>query len=494
MPLARSPRRLQAETISAHLGVNNSYSEDLLQPGELLSAKNAREWQHGAVQKRSGSQRTHSGVIGTGGTIQGLRQWQPASGNQLVAFENGNLYYQNESDPTFSLGAGGLDTTNPVFAVPHRQGTVPLLYLADGANYAKWDSSALTMLTSNGVPTNPTHPTVYKSRMFLIEKDTKKVHYSAIDDPEQWLWTEDGGTAAIETYDSEPLNNMVVVGASLLLFKEDNVSRFTGYSRQDLRIDTGTDGVSAEVGLIAPATLVRVDNVCFFLSDRGPYLGTEEAVREIGMKVEREFDFADRELWKDAYAVHNRRRREIWLYLPGVGETQNNLLWIYNYRTQQWWGPSEHQGFNVACASRFERTTGQESLVVGGYDGWVRDGDVDGVGAKDDVLSDDTGGQNIPMEINYHPLFFGDPYRYKLGMAQHLRADLKTNGYALLEWSSEVGEGAVEFGSNGVGIREYPVRMPFRGQRIALKLTEWSDEIVKVNRLDLQARLGRKEF
>ena len=61
-------------------GVSTSYSEDVLDRSELLTATNARLSTYGAIEKRAGSQRIHTDQIESGTKILGMIQWDDPGG------------------------------------------------------------------------------------------------------------------------------------------------------------------------------------------------------------------------------------------------------------------------------------------------------------------------------------------------------------------------------------------------------------------------------
>ena len=71
-------------------------------------------------------------------------------------------------------------------------------------------------------------------------------------------------------------------------------------AKKNIRIDIESEGVSNEIGLIAPNTLVKFEEMAFLMSDRGPYMVSEGGVKEIGLKVANEFDFGNRAAWAGA--------------------------------------------------------------------------------------------------------------------------------------------------------------------------------------------------
>lgn len=471
--------RRRTEIRSHRGGVVTRVIPELLSEQQLSGARNAREVKVGSASRRGGSIRLHGAALGSSGPFQGAIQWTAPGGQEVVSVRNGTLYSGS------TLRATGLSSDRVSFAV-HRLAAVPTLYGADGAKLWRYDGTAATEVLG---PPSMDRILVYYSRLFGI-KDSN-LHYSAVDNPEDFSVVNDGGLAKIETYDTEPLQNMTVLGSSILLFKEDNISRFTGYSKYDIDIDTGTDGVSDEVGLIAPETLVRVEDVAFFLSDRGPYFATTGGVQEVGFNVETVFDFDDRETWSKAVAVHNRRRREIWLCLPGAGSSVNDLVWVLNYRTMTWWGPWDFP-FSISAACRYEGSNGVESVLLAGDDGFLRDGDFSAATIYDDIAFGETQGKVVPFSVSYSPLLLDFNVPKVSGPTWHVRADLGTDGSLVCDVENEFGD---TFSSNpipttGDGVRDYEFRPHYRGKELTVTLSDYSASPVQINSLQADLNVG----
>lgn len=472
-------------------GVNTSYSEDVLDANELRRVKNGRVLQ-ADIEKRTGTQRIHDAAIGGVQPVMGLHQWDAPAGKQVVAIAGGNFHHKLFAATDFTAVASALSTTKKARFKTFRSGAVIKLVIANG-ELRTWDGAVLTAAIA-GAPA-ATDFALYKNRGFAIE-GTKTLHFSKINDPTLWGVANLGGSADVETYDSEALAGIIVVGSSLLLFKEDSIARFTGVDTDDIQIDTETEGVSAEVGLIALHTLVRVDEVAFFLSDRGPYIATEAGIQAKGLKVQKEFDFANKEKWADAVAVHNRFRREVELSIPAGAETTNLTTWVWNYRTDSWSGPFIRAGSGLCTAARYERSDGTESAIYGGYDGFVRELDAPAaIGAKDDVLRNGTGGTNIELDAEL-PVILGDDPRVvkSLRAKQSVQADLKTNGSLTAYWSSELGNGEVAIASKGAGVKNYVYKLGGtpKGTRIIAGFRDSTAEFVRLIGVLSNIAAGRK--
>lgn len=469
--------------------LNLSHSSDVLDQTELRRARNAVLTEYGAVKKRAGTQRVHTTAIAAGADVLGLWHWFPGVGRQLVAIAGGNLYHKLEAALDFTAVASTFAAgVRPSFA-QHVIGGVPTLYIADGT-LRTWSGSALAAVA--GAPAAK-QIAVYKSRMFATD-GTKTIYWSKVADPAVWA-TPDGGQAFVETYDAEGITALEVVGSSLLIFKANSIARFTGVTSANIRIDQETEGVSPDLGTVAPRTVVRMEQVVFFVSDRGPYMASEAGVQGLGVKVEPAFDDAEKARLKDAVAVHHKARRQVWVFFPENGQTENNVGYCFDYRVGAWTGPWDMGGtFNVASASHYERDDGTESVVLGGYDGFVREADVAAVGAKDDVLRAGTGGTNVTLEIELPVLLFGDPGAVKrMTPTQHVAADLAAAG--ALEVSVQAAGLAaqtVTLASKGAGERMYSVRPGTTGRRITMTMTDRTAEIVQVNGVMLEAEMGRR--
>jgi hypothetical protein len=467
-------------------GTNRSFSPDVLDSTELVRAKNAHTERYGSITKRPGSQRIHDTALGA--AILGLHFWRGPEGREVVAIADGNFHHWRDT-AEFTTIASSFSTTLRPWFTQHTAFGSPLLYIADGGLW-KWDGTNLSAVA--GAP-DARVATVYKSRMFVSD-GSRTVYWSAVADPDEWDSTFGAGQGNAETYDTDGITGLAVTGGSLLLFKNNSIARFTGVSRDDIRIDQQTEGISPDIGCVAPRSIIRLEEVVFFLSDRGPYIASEAGVQAIGVKMEAEFDDANTDAWQNAVAVHHQGRREVWLFIPPSGETQNTRAWVYNYRVGSWKGPYEF-GFNVAAAAPYERPDAKESVILGGYDGRVRHGDVPEVGSLDDVLRDGSGGVPVQMEIELPELYFQDPSRFKIASGPHeIGADLGDSGVLRVVTSGdECATQELFIPSRGPGVHQYRFRPGWRGRRLRLVLREDTGSRVEITGLTLNARVGRRQ-
>lgn len=472
-------------------GVNSNYSEETLQRNEVRSCINGRLTAFGAVVKRTGTQRVHDAVISssTADVLGGIQWDAPSASAQIVCIAGSELYYKALSATDFTEVLGTFSTTaRPSFA-SFIVGGSRRLYIADGT-LRYWDGTSIS--AAGGTPPSATVIKVYKSRIFAMD-GSKTIYWCKVADPTDWTSGGGGGSAPVETYDDEPLVGMETVGSSLLLFKEDSIARYTGVTRDTIEIDQDTEGVSSDVGCVARGTIVRFNQLVFFLSDRGPYLATESDVQFIGDRIADGLDDVSKANWQNSVAVHDKANKEIHLWMPS-SSTGNDIGYSFNYELNAWTGPHNIAGssYTIYSAWGVENSDATENVYYGGGDGRVRDADL--ATAYDDRTRSDTGGTVVTMDVEYPAIFAGDAGTVKmLHPTQIVHADLKTDGSLQVITSSDLSASStVTVASAGTGMRPYKVRPACRGRRPKITLRDATAERVQINGLDLELELGRR--
>ncbi|MGE0347330.1 MAG: hypothetical protein AB7N73_14530 [Gemmatimonadales bacterium] len=438
-------------------GLNTTFAEDLLDARELRRAENVRLTTYGALTTRPGSRRIHDTALEGGAPILGLAQWDSPGGKQVVAVAGGKLHHKLEAATDFATVASpALSTTKPTIILPYRSGASIVLYLASEGLF-KWDGTTLAAVAD--APAGVEFIELYKQRGF-VHAGTKTLYFSKVQNLDTWS-IPDGGFEDVETFDTEPLEALAGIGSSLLLCKADTIARFTGVDKTLIRIDTQTEGVAPNLGVVGRRAVTRLDDLLLVITDRGPYLANEAAVQEIGQKVEATFDAipgADR---PNILAAFHRAAREAWIIGPG-----GPLVWAQ--RPQAWTGPWPLP-FTVRSVAPYERPDGIDTLLAGGTDGFVRELDT---GTRDDRLRAGTGGVAIPTRITLPPLLFGVPDEVKTLRQVDVQAEIPAGGTLTVGWSSELGSGEETLAGKGPGVRSYRARFGARGRRLTLTLRE----------------------
>jgi len=474
-------------------GRNTTTSPDLLNNNELVESTNTRLDILGAAIKRTGTKRVHTTALGGGAPVKGVFQWDSPGGKQIVAISNGDLWHKTSAFGEFTqvapAGADKFSTTRIAHFVPFRassSGAPLVLFIASGGKLYKWTGSALTRIDGiTGAPPSDLLST-YHIRLFGHDTNFQKhLFWSDVGNGEDWVTGlgTDGGSAMIDVLTGDTIVGLEAVGSSLGIFTKDAIARFTGLDNSNISISQETSGISAEVGLVGEAALVRVEQVVAFLSDRGPYFATEAGVSAIGQDIENDMDLLDTSVMANTVFGHHRQRREAWMAVSRSGDSAlNKSVFVYNYRVQNWCGPFTYP-FGITSFSRYEDSIGSEWIIAGCADGFVRHMDF---GALDDILANDTGGSAYTMTIELAPFFFeSGPTGVKALDRIYVQADL-TASSALTVKAAFDAAGFTTIGTlvdSGAGVQSYRLDAPstLQGKRMRLQFTDASSDIPVLN-------------
>jgi hypothetical protein len=427
------PRVLQRDVQNGFAeGLNTSADESQLSDKQVRVAENARLTEYGGITKRQGTQKVFTSVPAVSPVTGGFT-WRTPSPPSHLFVSGGHLYSAPDGllplTPT-DLGAGLDSTSIPSFA-SFRDLSQDVVYVVDGGQLNKWNGGVFTANVA-GSP-NVSRIAVHNDRLFGCGdvNNTETLYFSGLSNGDTLgVPGSGGGEAIIRTFAHEPLTTLLSVGQSLLIFHERGVSRFTGWSQDDFNIDSGTRGVTQDVGTIASSSVVAVENVGFFVSDRGVYSITESGVTGISSNIESLLSQTSATNLRLVSAVHNRRAREVWFAIPGLG------VMVFNYRLNSWSGPLTGTYATVAPLAMWESGAGATPEVFfGATDGMVRKGDVESV-YRDDVLADGTGGTAYTSTVQCHRMFFGDDASEKSLRYIYLLGNLRGSTGTSVTWET----------------------------------------------------------
>lgn len=388
-------------------GLNVAGDESQLRDNELRRTENARGSEYGGGSKRLGSQRMHASALESGADIQHGFTWlQPATAEILVVV-NGKLYTTTYAIPaTWTNVTGTLETGETPSFAQFRQTAGERVYIADGGagGINKYDGATLSTDLAN-TPANVRVLRVYNQRLFGVTGEDESVHYSALNDGDSLGYAPSGGGVAIvRTFGDQKITGLGTLGASLFLFHVSGISRFTGYTQDDIAIQAGAQGVTGAVGTLSPFGVVEIEGAILFAGTDGFYrLEESGSPVEIGLNVNpliRSLSDAQRAAIRGA---HSPLTKEVWWWIPGVG------VLVYNYALRSWWGPWNAGWLAPVTTTIFESVdaSGRPIVLRGDVDGWVSHADK-AMTYLDNVASDDTGGDGFTMFLRMHRFFSGD--------------------------------------------------------------------------------------
>lgn len=415
-------------------GVNAIASIVSIGKNQVQLANNARMTEYGALVKRGGTRRLTSSVLHASGVQSGFC-WRKDDGTaEIMAVANGTLYTipVTAIPMTATAQAGTLASSGaPTFA-QFRAGTPDdVVYIADGGALNKWDGTTLT----TNIPSTPstTFVCVHNERLWATGDSTapQGVYYSALNDGDTLGDAgSGGGIINVRTFGDEVVVGLASINTSLLVFHRRGISRITGYGAADTEADPA--GVTADVGTIAPESIVAFDNIAYFVSDRGLYRANEAAVAPVGTPevpdplITRLRSMTSTQI-ANIRSEFNRATRELWIYLPGYG------VLVYHTVLQAWCGP-----FTGTYASGTVNTlfwgldsNGLPQLYFGKSDGYVQVADS---ATTDDITAGGTAGSAVSMQVNLRRFYVDDPALIKSWRWLYLTGQFTTD--TTVSWQS----------------------------------------------------------
>lgn len=418
-------------------GLNTVSSESTLLPTQVRRSENARLTEYGAMVKRGGTQRITSALAANIDNVLNATFWTLDDGTKyLVGVGSGggsNRWFRiavtgslpytiTQGNPAF---ASATDVSFAVFR--EGGGNTDYLYIADGGPLNRFDGAVLTENISGTA--SVTDIAVHNQRLWGCGDDDapQTVYYSALNDGDSLgVGADDGGAIIVRTFGDETIQTIASVGTSLLIFHRRGISRITGYGESDIVADPA--GLTPDVGVIAKNSVVTVDNVAYFVTDRGLYRCTEAEVQPVASPVQpdptlpiiRSLEAAD---FTNIRTGFNRATREVWVSLPSLG------VYIYHTILQAWAGPFTGGYIGTVTKALVDGldANGLPVMYRCDDDGWTLLCDAPGI-FTDDAAAAGTGGTAVAMSVQFRRFYAGTQTLAKQFRFGYLTATLNGSG------------------------------------------------------------------
>ena len=396
-------------------GLNTTSDDAALGANEVRIALNTRLSTRGASEKRGGTQFATTNVVAAFPIVGGY-SWQRTTTVQEMLVCNQKLWTGTLGLPTTLTDRGGSlsSTVYPTFA-PFKGPSTEGVYIADGGLLNFWDGTTL----SQDITNTPAVEAIcaWGPRLFGVNGDT--LYWSDTTggvNGHTLGAVAGGGTAIVRTFGGQELIMPFPLKGSLLLFHRSAISRFTGATQDDIDIDAGTQGISGDVGTVAKRSIIGVENVAYFLTDRGVFAANESSVEPVSSPLEETLSNLSKSQWLAVSAVHARAFNEIRWMIPGVG------LYVFNYRTRGWTGPWDTAYATVTSMWDTKDSDGKNVVLVGRSDGRVLWCDRTSVWV-DNLLAAGTGGDSYAWSVQCKRFYGKDYTTYKSWRWAYLLGD-----------------------------------------------------------------------
>lgn len=504
-------------------GLNVTADPSQMQPNQVREATNVRLSEFGGAGKRLGTVRLTLAALGGGQAIQNGATWYRVTNSKIMVVQNGYLYASGFSSPSalfsFSTSTGnelttendltlfsestvtpfvsqgnGLATTGtPDFAsfLYTAPADTECMYIADGGPLNRWDGTTLELNLAS--TPSVTQIAVYNQRLFGVTGTNQSVYYSELNDGDTLgVGASGGGEAIIRTFGDQVTTGLAVSGSSLMIFHRSGISRWTGFTQDDIAIAAGATGITSEVGTTNAFSIVEVSGQVYFLGPNGFYRVSEHTPPEsISAPIDSIVRGWDGDTVAGVRGVHARNYHEIRWFVPDVG------IMVYNYRLNAWSGPWDAGYLSPATTCHFESEDNEGRFLIlrGDASGWVTLCDADGA-YLDNLTVNYTGGTSFTMSVQPHRFFAGDPMNEKAYRWGYLLMDPRGTDTVSVEWVTQSGSGSYAIDATSLAVTNAAVfRVPLadRGEWIDLTIVDSGEADALYSRTEVQAfAMGRR--
>lgn len=446
-PRTAAPRMsVVDEQSSFRGGLNTVSAEDALQPDQFRRGDNGRLTPYGAFIKRGGTQRTAGALIAVT-TVQNGYTWYQGSGTALtMAVCGGTLFTAPYG--SFPLtwtqrgSVGDLSTTvTPSLAQFLNTGGTDSVYIADGGLLNRYTGTTLTP----NIPATPTCTVlaVHNERLWGtgVSTSPQSIYYSALNNGDTLgIGASLGGQIIIRTFGDQQVTGLISLGTSLMIFHQSGVSRLTGFGQDDITVQPA--GITGEVGTLAPQSIVRLDNVVYFVAMQGLYAATEQDVTPVATPTQPDvlapiLDGMTYANIANIRSVVNRATREVLIMIPGFG------VYVYNTVLKAWAGPwiDGYLSPEVNCLFESQNASGYPIVLRGDVSGFVSECDRPDV-FLDNVVAAGTGGTTFASALQPRR-FYGEtdggriPHISKAWRYAYVLASLNGSTQNVVGWTTE---------------------------------------------------------
>ena len=456
------PRNVVRDTQAGFAGgLNLTADPTQLQPGQVRSMENGRLTSYGGIQKRRGTRRISPSAVSAGVAVQNGFTWFRLTRTEVLAVLAGTLYTASfipfvsseslltesldmltdedgaflvteASYSSFASQAGSLSASETPDFAAFRSGSGECVYIADGGRLNRWDGT--TLVTDIASTPECVSITVYNQRLVGVTGQNQSVFYSALNDGDTLgIGASGGGEAIIRTFSDQRTTAVATDGDTLYIFHEDGISRFTGYTQDDINISAAAAGVTGQVGTRSPFSVVQTVRGIFFLGNDGFYVLRAGSLPQ---KISTPIDAMLRGLNGNQIAgvrgVHDTATASVRWMIPALG------VYAFNYELNAWLGPDTAGYLSPRTSSLWEsqNESGQYTVLRGDADGWVTLCDAPGI-YLDDADQDGTGGSSFSLSVTCKRMYSGDPAGEKSLRNAYLVGDNKGSSGLTVSWSND---------------------------------------------------------
>lgn len=305
---------------------------------ELTVATNIRLDEGGVVRRRGGWTKFSATAVGTSGNLIGVTQGAFLVAGvltRIVVATDGVKVYQGTGGTWTDITGAVVNTVASTGLISFLSFNNLLIGYGGTSTPWTWDGAAGAILVMGGSPPIGTMGIVWQNRVLFAGVSTARTRLYYSDVGNQGVW---GALSYIDIpspYDGDEITGLAVLYGNLIVFKRHSIYIVQGDAPENWVVSK----TNSAVGCVSPYSVVGVDNLVYFVSDKGLYAMNLSNSKQICYKVEPRYNTAvtnqlSGSLTKNRiFAAHYRFRNEIWMAVDSTaaGQDQHNQMEVHNY-------------------------------------------------------------------------------------------------------------------------------------------------------------------
>ena len=333
-------------------GLNTVSDPAALAPSQARQLGNARLTVYGSATRRGGTRTCLSAAVSTSSTGNVGIYWPLKGKVCVVAGSTQTLFTASPPASFTTTWTMTMDAGRAFKALSlaiFTDGTNEVLYgESQAGGLYKWDGTTSTAVTANS-PVACNGIVAYDARLWGWNSaaSPNSVFYSALNNGDTLgIPASGGGQIAISTYGDEPIVSCAAVGASLLIFHRQGISRLTGFGQSDLSVSP--QPATRDLFICGQNAVTVYHNAAWVQTAQGLYQVTEGGATPIGTPQTPDPTIAAVAACASPTLIHvyaAQNTFEIWVIIPGTG------VYAYHVLLGAWSGPFNGAIFANAAPS-----------------------------------------------------------------------------------------------------------------------------------------------
>lgn len=320
-------------------GLNDLVVPSGIADNELTDVYNFHYTTTKGLKKRNGYSKWDTSAF-SANPIRGLYEFNPSGAStvkSILAVCNGYVYGDRNLTGTFGSALNGVQfDTNANWDFVTLNNICIFVNGVDAPQKIT-DSGSLVNAVLGGTPTmsDAAYVVIFNNYCIMAGSNTNpsRIVWSGLNNPETWAA---GDYIDINLNDNDRITGLTVLAGYLYVFKRRYIYRvaFTGNSDTPFVV-TGNPAIKG-IGTISNRCISSYADTIYFFSGDAVFSFNGTTVTKISDKIETTIGGLSDFYNKDACSGIMRKHDQYWLAVTTSGQTEHDLVLIYDYRNKAW--------------------------------------------------------------------------------------------------------------------------------------------------------------